>query len=58
MSLGTQEIEGKLQEFVASLAKSTTAVSLGPVFQDFVAGVDREALSETHSEEKVASLET
>ena len=54
----TPEIEGKLEELVASLAKSTTAVSLGTVFQDFIAGVDREALAETHGEEKVASLES
>ena len=46
------------EELVASWAKSTTAVSLSTVFQDFNAGVDHEALAETHGEKKVASLES
>ena len=33
-------------------------VSLGTVFQGFIAGVDREALAETHGEEEVVSLES
>ena len=46
------------EELVASLAKSTTAVSLSTVFQDFNAGVDHEALAETHGEKTVDSLES